>query len=91
MKKILTILLVVVVIGAAIGGFAIYRHSSTTIGRDEALRIALEDAGTERSKVYDVDIEYEHGYYEVDFETAGRDMQYRIDARTGGILSAGMD
>lgn len=91
MKKILTVVLVIILLGAAIGGYAIYRHASTTIGREAALEIALKDAGIDRAKAYDVDIDYEHGYYEVDFESAGGDMQYRIDARTGEILSARAD
>ena len=88
MKKVLVILLVIVVLGAAIGGFFIYRHASTTIGREAAIQIALDDAGVDRSKVFDIDVEYEHGWYEVDFEMLGRDMQYRIDARTGEFLYA---
>ncbi|MBO5543443.1 MAG: PepSY domain-containing protein [Oscillospiraceae bacterium] len=91
MKKLLVILLVIVVLGAAIGGFFIYRHASTTIGREAAIQIALDDAGVDRSKVFDIDVEYEHGWYEVDFEMLGRDMQYRIDARTGEILYGSPD
>ena len=91
MKKILTILLVIVLLGAAIGGFFIYRHVSSTIGRDAAVQIALKDAGIERNQAYDLDVDYEHGYYEVDFESGKGDFSYRIDARTGEILTGGID
>ena len=91
MKKVLTILLVIVLLGAAIGGFFIYRHVSSTIGRDAAVQIALKDAGIERNQAYDLDVDYEHGYYEVDFESGKGDFSYRIDARTGEILTGGID
>ena len=63
MKKILTILIVIILLGAAIGGFFIYRHASTTIGRDAAIEAALADAGLMRSGAYDIDVDYEHGYF----------------------------
>ncbi len=91
MKKVLTILLVIVLLGAAVGGFFIYRHVSSTIGRDAAVQIALKDAGLERNQAYDLDVDYEHGYYEIDFESGKGDFSYRIDARTGEILTGGID
>lgn len=91
MKKVLTILLVIVLLGAAIGGFFIYRHVSSTIGRDAAVQIALKDAGLERNQAYDLEVDYEHGYYEIDFESGKGDFSYRIDARTGEILTGGID
>ncbi len=91
MKKILTILLVIVLLGAAVGGFFIYRHVSSTIGKDAAVQIALKDAGLERNQAYDLDVDYEHGYYEIDFESGKGDFSYRIDARTGEILTGGID
>lgn len=86
MKKALTVLLVIVLVAAAVGGFLLYRHASTHIGRNAAVQIALKDAGLERSQVYDLDVDYEHGYYEVDFESGRGEYSYRIDAGTGKIL-----
>ncbi len=91
MKKVLVILLAILILGAAIGGFFIYRHVSTTIGRDAAIQIALKDAGLERNQVYDLDVDYEHGLYEVEFESAKGDFSYRIDGRTGAIVTGGID
>ena len=91
MKKTLTILLIIILLGVAIGGFFIYRHASTTIGRNAAIEAALADAGLTRSGVYDIDVDYEHGYYEVSFESAAGDFEYRIDARTGAVLSSRAD
>ncbi len=61
MKKLLTVILVIILLGAAIGGFLIYRHTSTTIGN------------------------------EVSFESAAGEFEYRIDARTGAVLSVRAD
>ena len=91
MKKVFTILLIILLLGAAIGGFFIYRHVSTTIGKAAATEIALKDAGLERSQVHDLDVEYEHGWYEVEFESGKGEFSYRIDARTGEILAGGID
>ena len=91
MKKLLTVILVIILLGAAIGGFLIYRHTSTTIGRDAAIEAALADAGLARSGAYDIDVDYEHGYYEVSFESAAGEFEYRIDARTGAVLSVRAD
>ena len=44
-KTVLIVLVVLLVIGAAIGGYFIYRHNSMYIGKDAALQIALSDAG----------------------------------------------
>ena len=91
MKKLLTVILVIILLGAAIGGFLIYRHTSTTIGRDAAIEAALADAGLTRSGAYDIDLDEEHGYYEVAFASAAGQFEYRIDARTGAVLSVRAD
>ena len=91
MKKVFTILLIILLLGAAIGGFFVYRHVSSTIGKTAAAEIAYRDAGLERNQVYDLDVEYEHGWYEVEFESAKGEFSYRIDARTGEILTGGID
>ena len=85
MKKILTILLVIILLGAAIGGFFIYRHASTTIGREAAIEAALADAGLTRSGAYDIDVDYEHGYYEVSFES--EPARFSLQGRTEPHLS----
>ena len=91
MKKILIVLLVIILLGAAVAGFFVYRRASTTIGRDAAVEAALADAGLTRSGAYDIDVDYEHGYYEVSFESAAGEFEYRIDARTGAVLSVRAD
>ena len=91
MKKALVIVLVLLVLGALIGGFFIYRHAASTIGKKAAVEIALEDAGVDRAQAYDIDADFEHGWYEVSFDTAQGEFEYRIDAGTGEILSRNRD
>lgn len=91
MKKALVVVLVLLVLGALIGGFFIYRHASSTIGKKAAVEIALKDAGVDRTNAYDIDTDFEHGWYEVSFDTAQGEYEYRIDAGTGEILSRNRD
>lgn len=94
MKKFLKISAVVLalllVVGGAIGGYFIHRHNSLYIGRDKALEIALRDAGVDLSALRERDVDFESGYgsawYEVDFETLGREYEYSLDAVTGEIV-----
>ena len=57
-KTVLIVLVVLLVIGAAIGGFFIYRHNSMYIGKDAALQIALNDAGVSPAAVREKDVEF---------------------------------
>ena len=77
-KTVLIVLVVLLVVGAAIGGYFIYRHNSMYIGKDAALQIALSDAGVSPAAVREQDVEFERNrngaWYDIDFETAG--MEY---------------
>lgn len=63
---------------------------ATKITRDEALQIALEDAGLAKDQIHDLDmdLEKENGvlYFDVDFEVGNQDYDYEIDADSGQIL-----
>ena len=89
-KTVLIVLVVLLVIGAAVGGYFIYRHNSMYIGRDAALLIALHDAGASPAAVREKDAEFERSrngaWYDIDFETAGMEYSYSLDAATGEIL-----
>lgn len=65
---------------------------SKLIGKDAALDIALKDAGIEKSKAVDIDIEYEsdkyNKWYEVEFDSGNLEYEYTIQAETGEILSS---
>ena len=60
--------------------------------RTEALDVVYGHAGVTAEEVIRVDVEFdsEHGVmiYEVEFETAGREGEYEIDASTGEILKS---
>ena len=74
--------------GCAFGG-------SRRLGRDEALQLALKDAGLTKEQVVDIDIELERGlgsaWYEIDFESGRTEYEYKIDATSGAILSSRTD
>jgi uncharacterized membrane protein YkoI len=62
------------------------------ISHEEALNIALKDAGLEKTQITDLDIELDWNngtlHYDVDFEAAGYDYDYDIHAETGKILKS---
>lgn len=62
------------------------------IGKDAALEIALKDAGVEKTKAIDIDVELEsdkyNKWYEIEFDAGNREYDYRIQAETGEILSS---
>ena len=64
---------------------------SSYIGRTAALEAALEDAGLRKNEVRDIEIERKTKdgivVYEVEFESAGTEYEYLINARTGEIVS----
>ena len=69
-KTVLIVLVVLLVLGAAIGGWCIYRHNSMYIGRDAALQIALSDAGVSPAAIREKDVEFERSrngaWYDID-------------------------
>lgn len=91
-KTTLIVLIVIIVIGLCIGGYFIWRHNSMYISKNEAIDIAINDAGLSRSLVYDIDAEFEksHGqaWYDVDFQNHELEYEYVIDASSGSILSS---
>lgn len=93
LKTALIILIVIVLIGCAIGGYFIYRHNTLYISKTEAFEYALNDAGLQSASVVDVDIDFENSrytdaYYDVEFKANGNKYDYMISATTGEILSS---
>lgn len=88
-KIIAIILLVIIILAGAIGGFIFYKYKKTAIGSEAALDTALKDAGLERSAVYDIEKDYENqsgnAWYEIEFKANGVEYHYDIDAKTGAI------
>ncbi len=56
------------------------------IDRDQALAIALGDAGLTKATVFEIGIELDDGVWSVDFETADTEYDYKIDPADGKIL-----
>ena len=92
LKTVLIVLLVVVLVGACIGGYFIYRHQTSYIGSKDALAIALDASGLEKSAVKETDVEFDKNaysaWYEVDIDTFGMDYEYIVYASTGEILNS---
>lgn len=63
---------------------------TTKITRDDALKIALEDAGLKQDQIHDLEVELDNDggalHYDVDFEVNDKDYDYEIDAESGKIL-----
>lgn len=64
---------------------------SEGITASEALKIALADAGFSENEVYDKDVDFDDGVYEVEFEKDGAEYEYEISAKTGKILDVEID
>ncbi len=56
------------------------------LSMEEALEVALRDAGLTKTNVRDIDIELENGVWSVDFETDGIEYEYKIDPASGAVL-----
>lgn len=91
MKKALIIVLAVVLVGCAVGGYFIYRHNSMYISKEAALNIALEDAGLSSADLADADVDFESSrysaWYDVEIKTHTTKLEYTVDASTGAIMS----
>ncbi len=93
MKNIRSSILLVIVLAVVLSGCAF--GGAKRIPKNEALQIALTDAGLTKDQVVDVDIELErnlrYAWYEIDFESGSSEYEYRIDAYSGEILSGRPD
>ena len=92
LKIAIIVLAVVLVAGAVIGGYFIYRNKTMYISKQDALEIALSDSGVDRRSIIETDVDLEKtayaAVYEVEIETAGAEYKYVLDASTGEILSS---
>ena len=65
-------------------------HSALYIKKDEALMIALEDAGLSSSEIFDAEVDFERvrnqAWYEIEFESSSGEHEYTLDARNGEII-----
>lgn len=75
-------------VGAMLNGSQ--NGQTVTLTKEEALEIALKDAGLTKDEIrnpkIELDREINRTHYDVDFEKDNRDYDYEIDAQTGNIL-----
>ena len=79
--------LVLILFCALLGGALVRRQAASVIGKGAALEIALDDAGLTRSQTSEKEVDYDHGYYTVEFESGRGFYFYVINAHTGEILN----
>jgi uncharacterized membrane protein YkoI len=64
--------------------------SAASISRDQALDIALREAGVSKDAVYDLEAELERGFgksvWEIDFESGNKEYSFDIDAVSGEVI-----
>lgn len=68
------------------GSYSVDGNSKANISSDEAKETALKKADVKSADVYDMDIELEHGMYEVSFDCSGIEYEIVIDADTGNVV-----
>lgn len=93
MKKTVIIILILVLVLGALSFALLSMASDGKISKQEALEIALSDAGVDVKQLTEKDVDYEselgNKWYEVEFETLnGTEYEYRIDAFSGEILAS---
>lgn len=93
MKKTVIYILVLALVLGALAFVLLSMASDGKIGKQEALAIALSDAGVDVKQLTEKEVDYEselgNKWYEVEFETLnGTEYEYRIDAYSGEILAS---
>lgn len=68
------------------GSYSVDGSSDVNVTADEAKEIAIKKAGVNASEVYDMDVELEHGVYEVSFNCSGMEYETVVDADTGNVV-----
>lgn len=68
------------------GSYSVDGSSNVNVTSDEAKETAIKKAGVNASEVYDMDVELEHGVYEVSFNCSGMEYEVVVDADTGNVV-----
>ncbi len=92
LKYAVIVLVAVLILGGAIGGYFIHRHKTLYISKQEALEIALTASDVDRRTVTETDVDFEKtaysAVYEVELETLDAEYEYVLDAASGEILGS---
>ncbi len=91
MKKFLALIVAVLLVLS----FSACNGSSPKLSADEALNIALEQAGVSRDAIRDIEnnLENDNGVliYEIDFKSGNTEYSYDVNADTGAIVERDRD
>ena len=91
-KTVVGALIILILTEAVLAWYLIGQFRENYLSGEEALAIALEDAGLCRDDARDTDIDLEtedgRAWYEIEIETSDAVHEYRVDAETGEILAA---
>lgn len=89
-KTVTGTLIILILIEVVVAWYLIEQFRQNYLSGEEALTIALEDAGLSREDAgkTDIDLETRAGsaWYEIEIDADGGTLRYRIDAETGAIL-----
>ncbi len=92
MKKIRKWIVLVLLLAVAFAACGCAAGGKSKIGKESAIRIALEDAGLTAAETVDMEVELDKdsfkAWYEVSFESGSTEYEYKIEAHTGEILSS---
>ena len=91
-KTVIGALVILILVESVLAWYLIQQFRDNYLRGDDALQIALEDAGVSRNAAKDVDIDLKTkrgtAWYEIAFEgSSGTTYRYSVDAETGAVLS----
>jgi len=90
-KTVTGALIILILMEVVVAWYLIEQFRQNYLSGEEALAVALTDAGLTREDAgkADIDLETRQGraWYEIEFETSGGTYRYHIDAETGEVLS----
>lgn len=90
--RVSVVLIVLLLIAAAVLSLYMYAHRDDWLGKKQALRIAVHDAGTSEGLIYDTSTSFgftedDIPVFEVIFTDHTAQYWYLIDAQSGEILA----
>lgn len=89
-KTVISALIILILLEAVGAWYLIDQFRENYLSGEEALAVALEDAGLDRNDAQNADIrlktEKGSAWYEIGFKAADTAYEYHIDAETGDIL-----
>ena len=90
LKPLISFLIILVLLEITVVWYMIQQFRENYLSGEEALEIALADAGLAEKPKADIDLKNKDGkaWYRITFDGGGGEYVYEVDAETGEILSA---